>query len=96
MRPAPGEALVERLTVEALVVPVGLPILILCLIAVAACVVSMLFSWGVKRPKIAEYTLDQKWTRGPQLFSATEIEPMALPRHFEPADTEGGYASGKW
>ncbi|MFC0315077.1 hypothetical protein ACFQNE_08365 [Gordonia phosphorivorans] len=81
---------------EDFVVPVGLTVTVLVLIAVAACIVSMLFSSGVKRPRIAEYTLDQEWTRAPALFSATEIEPMALPRHFEPADTEGGYASGKW
>lgn len=77
-------------------VPVGMVVIILVSISVLACVVSMLFSSGIRRPKVPEYTLDQKWTRSPALFSATEIEPMALPRHFEPADTEGGYASGKW
>ncbi|AVM00323.1 hypothetical protein C6V83_08615 [Gordonia iterans] len=78
------------------IVNVGMVVIVLTVISVAGCVISMLFSSGVRRPKIPEYTLDQKWTRSPALFSATEIEPMALPRHFEPADTEGGYASGKW
>ncbi|MEZ5211931.1 MULTISPECIES: aa3-type cytochrome oxidase subunit CtaJ [unclassified Gordonia (in: high G+C Gram-positive bacteria)] len=81
---------------DSVVAPIGLTVIILVLIAIAGCVISMLFSHGVKRPKVPEYTLDQEWTRGPALFSATEIEPMALPRHFEPADTEGGYASAKW
>lgn len=81
---------------EDLVVPVGLVVTILCLIMVAGCVISMAFSSGLKRPKLREYTLDQEWTRAPALFSATEIEPMALARHAEPGDTEGGYASGKW
>ncbi|MCK0440273.1 hypothetical protein MUG78_12640 [Gordonia alkaliphila] len=81
---------------EDFVVPIGLTVIVLVLLAVALCVVSMLFSSGITRPRIPEYTLDKKWDRAPALFSATEIEPMALPRHFEPADIEGGYASGKW
>lgn len=90
----------ERLSkgwgVDQLLVPVGMTVVVLCLLAVAACVVSMAFSHGMKRPKIAEYTLDQPWENGPTLFSATDIEPMALSRHFEPGDVEGGSASGKW
>lgn len=96
MRPVTAGSDVERLTVEDLVVPVGMVVTILCLIMVAACVISMVFSSGLKRPKVREYTLDQEWTRAPALFSATEIEPMALAHHAEPGDTEGGYASGKW
>ena len=79
-----------------LIVPVGMTVLVLCLLSVLLCVVSMIFSGGVKRPEVKEYTLDQRWDRGPALFSATEIEPMTLARHFEPGDTEGGSASGKW
>lgn len=78
------------------IVALGMTVIVLTVIMVAGCVISMVFSSGVTRPKVREYTLDQEWTRGPELFSATEIEPMALPRHFEPADLEGGYASGKW
>ncbi|MGB3696434.1 MAG: hypothetical protein WBA05_03275 [Gordonia sp. (in: high G+C Gram-positive bacteria)] len=81
---------------DQLLVPVGMTVVVLCLLAVAACVVSMVFSHGMKRPKVTEYTLDQRWENGPTLFSATEIEPMALSRHFEPGDVEGGSASGKW
>jgi len=82
--------------VENLIVPVGVTVTALCLLMVFGCVVSMLFSWGVKRPKVQEYTLDQPWNRPPALFSATEVQPMALASHAEPADTEGGAASGKW
>ncbi|ALG84466.1 hypothetical protein [Gordonia phthalatica] len=81
---------------DQLLVPVGMTVVVLCVIAVALCVVSMAFSHGLKRPKINEYSLDQKWENGPLLFSATEIQPMALSRHFEPGDIEGGSASGKW
>jgi len=82
--------------VEDLIVPVGITVTALCLLMVAGCVVSMLFSWGTKRPEVQEYTLDQPWNRPPALFSATEIQPMALARHAEQADTVGGAASGKW
>ncbi|MFT4086252.1 MAG: hypothetical protein QM658_03710 [Gordonia sp. (in: high G+C Gram-positive bacteria)] len=81
---------------EDLIVPVGMAVVVLCLLMVAACVVSMAFSWGTKRPEESKYTLDQPWDRAPALFSATEIEPMALARHLEPGDTDGGSASGKW
>ncbi|GAC57563.1 hypothetical protein GOHSU_22_00230 [Gordonia hirsuta DSM 44140 = NBRC 16056] len=81
---------------ESYIVPIGMTVIVLALIALAASVVSMLFSSGMKRPKVPAYTLDQEWTRAPALYSATEIEPMALPRPFQPSDLEGGYASGKW
>ncbi|WP_026918888.1 hypothetical protein [Gordonia shandongensis] len=81
---------------DQLVVPVGMTVVVLCIIAVALCVISMAFAFGMKRPKNPEYTLDQSWDHGPTLFSATEISPMALSRPFEPADVEGGSASGKW
>nr|WP_221247331.1 hypothetical protein [Gordonia humi] len=71
-------------------------VVVLCGIAVLLCVVSMAFSWGVKRPQPKEYTLDQRWDRGPALFTATDIQPMTLARHTEPGDTEGASASGKW
>ncbi|MFT3714847.1 MAG: hypothetical protein QM774_02580 [Gordonia sp. (in: high G+C Gram-positive bacteria)] len=81
---------------ESLIVPVGIVVTVLCVLTVLGCVLSMFFSSGVKRPKNDEYTLDQQWDRAPVLFSATDIEPMALARHFEPSDTEGGAAHGTW
>lgn len=81
---------------DQLLVPVGMTVVVLCVGAVILCVISMAFSHGLKRPEINEYTLDQKWENGPLLLSATEIQPMALSRHFEPGDIEGGSASGKW
>lgn len=81
---------------ENLLVPVGMVVTIAVCLMVLACVLSMLFSSGVKRPKLQEYSLDQSWDRAPLLFSATDIEPMALPRHFEPGDIEGGSAHGTW
>lgn len=81
---------------ESYIVPIGMVVIILVLIAIAGCVLSMLFSSGMKRPTLQPYTLDQEWTLPAALYSATDIEPMALPRHFEPSDVEGGYASGKW
>ncbi|GAB40678.1 MULTISPECIES: aa3-type cytochrome oxidase subunit CtaJ [Gordonia] len=75
---------------------IGVPVTVLVVIFALACVVSMAFSNGVKYPKQQEYTLDQKWDRGPLLFSATEIESIALPRHAEPNDVDGGSASAKW
>ena len=82
--------------VDSLVVPVGMTVVVLCVISVLICVVSMAFSWGVKRPKIKAYSLDQRWDNAPVLFTATDIDPMTLARHAEPGDTEGGSASGKW
>jgi len=81
---------------EDLIVPIGVPITILVLLAVAACVVSMTFSGGLKYPKVQIYTLDQKWTHKPLLFSATDIAPMSAERHAESDDVDGGTASGKW
>ncbi|MGC4932519.1 hypothetical protein ACLQ3C_02385 [Gordonia sp. DT30] len=75
---------------------IGVVVAVVCIVAVVMCVVSMAFSSGLKYPKLAEYTLDQEWTHKPLLFSATEIEPMALPHHAEPTDLDGGSASGKW
>ncbi|MFT4042165.1 MAG: hypothetical protein QM673_03280 [Gordonia sp. (in: high G+C Gram-positive bacteria)] len=79
-----------------LIVYIGLPVTILVVLSAAACVVSMAFSSGVKYPKLKEYTLDQPWDREPLLFSATDISPVALPRHAEPSDVDGGSASAKW
>lgn len=84
------------MSLDSYVVPVGMTVLILCLIAVALCVISMAFSSGVKRPQPVVYSLEERWTHDPLLFSAMEIEPVALPRHFEPGDIQGGSASGKW
>lgn len=77
-------------------VVIGVVVTVICLVFVALCVVSMAFSGGVKYPKVSEYTLDQPWTRKPLLFSATGMDPVALPHHAEPADVDGGSASGKW
>ncbi|MCH5644133.1 hypothetical protein [Gordonia sp. ABSL49_1] len=81
---------------DSLIVPIGVPVTIITVFFVVLCVVSMAFSFGVKYPKVQEYTLDEPWDRAPLLFSATDIEPMALPRHAEPGDVDGGSASGKW
>ncbi|MDL9938547.1 hypothetical protein QSJ18_17515 [Gordonia sp. ABSL1-1] len=81
---------------EDLIVPIGVPVTIVTIVFVVACVVAMAFSFGVKYPKVEEYTLDQRWDRSPLLFSATDIEPMALARHAEASDVDGGSASGKW
>lgn len=74
----------------------GVVVTVLVVISVLACVVSMAFSFGVKYPKVREYTLDQEWTYQPLLFSATEMQPLALARHAESTDVDGGSASGKW
>ncbi|MGV9826610.1 MULTISPECIES: aa3-type cytochrome oxidase subunit CtaJ [unclassified Gordonia (in: high G+C Gram-positive bacteria)] len=79
-----------------LIVYIGVPVTILVVIAALACVVSMAFSSGLKYPKLQEYSLDQPWDRAPLLFSATDIEPMALAGHAEPTDVDGGSASAKW
>lgn len=81
---------------ESAMVGIGVVVTALCVVAVILCVVSMAFAGGVKYPKLKMYTLDQEWTRSPLLFSATEIEPMALPHHAGPTDVDGGSASGKW
>ncbi len=80
-----------------IVPPIGVPVTIVTVLFVVLCVVAMVFSGGgVKYPKVKEYTLDQQWEHAPLLFSATDIEPMALPRHAEPGDVDGSSASGKW
>ncbi|GAB18133.1 hypothetical protein GOEFS_046_00890 [Gordonia effusa NBRC 100432] len=81
---------------EDLIVPIGLPITILVLVAVALCVASMIFSGGVKYPAVQQYKLGEQWTQAPLLFSATEIAPMALATHGEETDVDGGAANGKW
>ena len=81
---------------EDLIVPIGVPITILVVLSVIACVVSMVMSGGLKYPKVPTYTLDQKWTHKPLLFSATDIAPMTAERHAESDDVNGGTASGKW
>lgn len=79
-----------------LIVPIGLPITILVIVAVALCVVSMAFSRGSEYPAVQEYKLGEPWTHAPYLFSATGIQPMALASHAEETDVDGGSASGKW
>ncbi|MFZ2238558.1 MAG: hypothetical protein WAV90_03325 [Gordonia amarae] len=81
---------------EDLIVPIGVPITILVVLSVIACVVSMVMSGGLKYPKVPTYTLDQQWTHKPLLFSATDIAPMSAERHAESDDVDGGTASGKW
>jgi hypothetical protein len=79
-----------------LIVVIGVPVTILCVLSVVVCVVAMVFSGGVKYPKVANYTLDQQWDHQPLLFSATDIQPMTLAHHSESTDVDGGSASGKW
>jgi hypothetical protein len=81
---------------DSAMVGIGVVVTVVCIAMVVLCVISMAFSKGLKYPKVQEYTLDQPWTRDPLLFSATEIEPMALPHHAEATDVDGGSASGKW
>lgn len=81
---------------DSAMVGIGVVVTVICVVMVVLCVVSMMFSSGLKYLKVQEYTLDQEWTRQPLLFSATEIEPMALPHHAGPTDVDGGSASGKW
>ena len=82
--------------IDSLIVPIGVPVTALTVLFVVLCVVSMAYSFGVKYPKVKRYDLDQTWEHAPLLFSATEIEPMVLPRHAEAGDVDGGSASGKW
>ncbi|GAB2669676.1 hypothetical protein GCM10027169_34480 [Gordonia jinhuaensis] len=79
----------DAITVLGLVVVIG------TLVVVAMVVVSMLFTSGTKCGKVEPYTLDKEWKHNPQLFSATDIEPVAGPEH-EHDDAIGGSASGKW
>ncbi|MGV9712291.1 aa3-type cytochrome oxidase subunit CtaJ [Gordonia sp. NPDC003424] len=79
-----------------LIVAIGVPVTILVVVSVLACVISMAFSHGLKYPKVQNYTLDQQWEHAPLLFSATDIEPMTLAHHAEATDVDGGSASGKW
>lgn len=81
---------------DSLIVPIGMPILIITLIFIAACVVSMVFTSGSKYPKQKMYTLDQKWTYGPLLLNATEDGPVAAPSHGHGEIEIGGSAHGKW
>lgn len=87
---------VERVEVEQYIVPIGVVVTVLVLIMFGLSVLSLVFSRGLKYPKVEEYTLDQKWEIDPLLFSATEIEPMTLGRDFQPSDVDGSSASGKW
>ncbi|QKT06945.1 hypothetical protein HUN08_06895 [Gordonia sp. X0973] len=85
--------------VEDLIVPVGLPVVILVCASVILCVLSMVWLtfFGVTRYKAPQhYTLDQPWDHDPILFSATGVPNMALPAHATESDTEGGAAHGKW
>lgn len=75
---------------------IGVIVTVLTVVIVVLCVAGMAVSSGVKYPKVQEYSLDQPWTHKPLLFSATDIEPMALPQHAESTDVDGGSASGKW
>ncbi|MFT4126962.1 MAG: hypothetical protein QM662_12135 [Gordonia sp. (in: high G+C Gram-positive bacteria)] len=81
---------------DSLMVGIGIVVTVICIVFVILCVASMAYSFGLKYPKVPEYTLDRPWTHKPLLFSATEIEPMALPHHADPTDVDGGSASGKW
>lgn len=81
---------------DSLIVGIGLPVTILVVLAAAGCVVSMAFGFGLKYPKGKRYTLGEEWDHRPLLFTATEMDPVALPAHAEPDDVEGGCASAKW
>ncbi|HEY9310766.1 hypothetical protein [Williamsia sp.] len=82
---------------EDLIVAVGMPTLILTIIAVVMVVGALLFTSGVKYPKVKFYTIDQKWEHSPLLLSATEAKPVAPTYHGHGTDDLiGGSASGKW
>ncbi len=84
---------------EDLIVPIGLPVVIATITAVALCVLSMVFLTFFGKTKYQapqRYTLDQPWDHAPILFSATEVPNMALPAHAHDSDAEGGAAHGKW
>ncbi|MFT3899729.1 MAG: hypothetical protein QM728_05725 [Gordonia sp. (in: high G+C Gram-positive bacteria)] len=85
--------------VEDLIVPVGLPVVILVCASVILCVLSMAyltFAGTTKYKAAKHYTLDQQWDHDPILFSATEVPNVAAPSHAEASNTEGGAAHGKW
>lgn len=79
-----------------LIVAIGVPVTVICVLFVIGCVVAMAVPNDVKYPKVQNYTLDKQWEHEPLLFSATDIEPMTLAHHAEATDADGGSASGKW
>lgn len=82
---------------DGLIVAIGLPVTILCIIAVVGCVVSMAWAFGAKYPKGENYTLSKQWKREPLLLSATEVSPVSATHHDASVDDLiGGSASGKW
>ncbi|MFT4199285.1 hypothetical protein [Gordonia sp. (in: high G+C Gram-positive bacteria)] len=85
--------------VEDLIVPIGLPVVILVCASVILCVLALAYQtfYGSTKYKPAQrYSLDEQWDHAPILFSATELPNLALPAHAEKSDTEGGAANGKW
>ncbi|GAA1462741.1 hypothetical protein [Williamsia maris] len=82
---------------DGLIVAIGLPVTILCIIAVVGCVLSMAWAFGAKYPKVENYTLSKQWKREPLLLSATEVSPVSAAHHDASVDDLiGGSASGKW
>ncbi|MGJ0121592.1 aa3-type cytochrome oxidase subunit CtaJ [Williamsia sp. MIQD14] len=80
-----------------LIVAIGVPVTIICIVFVIGCVVSMAWAFGAKYEKTTPYTLDQEWTRDPMLLSATDAAPLSAVHHDLGADELiGGSASGKW
>ncbi|MGZ8180035.1 aa3-type cytochrome oxidase subunit CtaJ [Williamsia sp. SKLECPSW1] len=83
---------------EDLIIAIGLPVTIICIIMVVLCVLSMAWAFGSGHKPAVRYTLDKEWDRDPLLFSAVDVEPVAPPAHHEPSTDEltGGSAHGKW
>ncbi|GAA1901334.1 MAG: hypothetical protein INR72_09660 [Williamsia herbipolensis] len=83
---------------EDLIIAIGLPVTIICIIAVVLCVLSMAWAFGSGHKPTVRYTLDKEWDREPLLFSAVDVAPVAPPAHHEPSTDEltGGSAHGKW
>ncbi len=64
---------------EDLIIAIGLPVTIICIIAVVLCVLSMAWAFGSGHKPAVRYTLDKEWDREPLLFSAVDVAPVAPP-----------------
>ncbi|GAA2068400.1 aa3-type cytochrome oxidase subunit CtaJ [Williamsia deligens] len=83
---------------EDLIIAIGLPVTIICIVAVIGCVLSMAWAFGSGHQRTVRYTLDKQWDRGPLLLSAVDVAPVAPPVHDDLSTDEltGGSAHGKW
>lgn len=83
---------------EDLIIAIGVPVTIICVISVLLCVLSMAWAFGSGHKPATRYTLDKEWDREPLLFSAVDVAPVAPPAHDEPSTETltGGSAHGKW